>query len=209
MTAPEDISSAEVAESLDPRANYGPHTLAWRDTEGRWIDPDTLEPADYEVPDPDPSVTDGWTVANLRGFRDEGATGPAAPYEDPARVMSRVVKAAEFDAYLEAAERARQAWLDQELSRPPSNVDYSSRPHFILNVEGHEVCGQDGQKWPCEWWTGEVNPTAELHSAGAVAEDAPDAPSLEQIQVVANALGITVAQAAELVARTPAAGRST
>lgn len=208
MTAPED-TSAEVADSLDPRNSYTLNTPAWRDKEGRWIDPDTLEPAEYEVPDGAPQGMDGWRVTDLRRFRDEGAGGPAAPYEDPLRKMSRKVRAAEFAAYAEAAERERKAWFDNEMSQPPTNVDFSNRPHFILNVEGREVCGQDGMPWPCEWWTGEVNPTAEAHSAGAIAEGVEPEASPEQIQGVANVLGISVADAAALIARTPAAGRST
>ncbi len=208
MTAPEE-TNAEAAESLDPRANYSLNTPAWRDEQGRWIDPDSLEPAEYEVPDGAPQGMDGWRVTDLRRFRDESPSGPPAPYEDPVRKMSRAVRAAEYEAYIEAAERARKTWFDNEMSRPPSNVDYSNRPHFILNHEGHEVCGQDGQPWPCTWWTGEVNPTAEEHSAGTVVEEDPPAASDEQIQGVANALGISFADAAQLVARTPAAGRLT
>jgi len=208
VTAPEE-TSAEVVESLDPRASYSLNTPAWRDEQGRWIDPDSLEPVDYDVPDGAPEGMDGWRVTDLRRFRDEGPAGPAAPYEDPVRKMSREVKAAEFAAYVEAAQRERQAWFDQEMSRPPSNVDYSNRPHFILNVEGREVCGQDGMPWPCEWWTGEVNPTAEQHSAGTVQQEEEPVASDEQVQGVANALGISFADAAALVARTPAAGRPT
>lgn len=206
MTAPEEVS-AELVDSLDPRASYSLNTPAWRDEQGNWIDPDTLEPVDYEVPDGAPEGMTAWRVTDLRRFRTEGAGGPVAPYEDPLRKMSRAVRAAEFEAYAEAAERDRQAWFDAEMARPPSNVDYSNRPHFLLNVEGVERCGQDGQPWPCEWWTGEVQPAAEEHSAGTLPAEPKQEPTLEQIQGVANALGISTQEAAELVKRSPDAGR--
>lgn len=45
-----------------------------------------------------------------------------------------------------AAQRAR-------LAEPPSNVDIQGAPHFARILDdGREVCGQDGESFPCAAW---------------------------------------------------------
>ena len=46
---------------------------------------------------------------------------------------------------------AEQAAL---LAQPAANLDPMGAPHFLRNVAGEEVCGQDGQPWPCVSWRG-------------------------------------------------------
>lgn len=37
----------------------------------------------------------------------------------------------------------------QRLTEPAGNVDIKGAPHFQLIREGGDVCGQDGEPWPC------------------------------------------------------------
>lgn len=62
---------------------------------------------------------------------------PAAPFSD-----------GDTDAILKAAELDRA-----QLAQPSGNVVHGA-PHFLRNVDGVEVCGQDGKPWPCEAYTG-------------------------------------------------------
>lgn len=55
----------------------------------------------------------------------------------------------------ETAVAVAAATADREqLARPPMNLDADDRPHFLRNVNGQEVCGQDGEPWPCPTWQG-------------------------------------------------------
>ena len=40
--------------------------------------------------------------------------------------------------------------VERLLEEQASNADAEDRPHFLRNVDGAEVCGQDGQSWPCD-----------------------------------------------------------
>lgn len=77
---------------------------------------------------------------------------PAAPFSN-----------ADTDAILKAAELDRA-----QLAQPSANV-FRGAPHFLRNVDGHEVCGTDGQPWPCEGYTGAQQQFA--RQAGALPDD--------------------------------------
>jgi hypothetical protein len=40
----------------------------------------------------------------------------------------------------------------RQLAQPAGNLDVKGAPHFLRNIGGEEVCGQDGQPWPCDAW---------------------------------------------------------
>lgn len=37
-----------------------------------------------------------------------------------------------------------------QLAQPAGNIGPDGAPHFLRLVDGSEVCGQDGQPWPCD-----------------------------------------------------------
>lgn len=52
-----------------------------------------------------------------------------------------------------------------QLARPSANVDIQGAPHFLRNVDGEEVCGSDGQSWPCAHARGSTGVAAPLEGA--------------------------------------------
>lgn len=115
---------------------------AQRDSDGRWLDPDSGEVAAYPVDEPSAGVI--WTARDLRQKRAAWeASGPPAPVQPPPPTELERIEQAEA-AELEAVRLQHQ---------PPGNLDDSDRPHFLRTANGVEVCGQDGEPWPCETWT--------------------------------------------------------
>jgi hypothetical protein len=92
------------------------------------------------------------------------------------------------------------------LSEPSANVGRDDRPHFMRTVEGKgDVCGQDGESWPCpEWEHGETARAAEALGvsvetflAARPAQDAAPSggqyrPSAEWIERAARVAGVPV-----------------
>jgi hypothetical protein len=206
VTETTEAVAAVDDEEFDPRAHYTLNTPAWQ-VDGRWIDPDTLEPVTYDVPDGHPEGMAGWRVTDLRRFRDEGPDGPTTPYEDPERTAKRNRPALDQARREQDARDAQDRHTELQLAQPITNVDLSDRPHFILNNAGVEVCGQDGEPWPCQWWTGEVEPTALEHSTGQQAPAAPPTPTREQMVEAARALGMDPDDVETMLMRNDAADR--
>lgn len=55
---------------------------------------------------------------------------------------------------------------ERQLAQPAGNLDAKGAPHFLRNVNGEEVCGQDGQPWPCDEWQGIAHRGAVLETGG-------------------------------------------
>jgi hypothetical protein len=95
-------------------------------------------PAEVERPDGDRLAehrTDPATVNKL--------TRPHVPPEDKAR-RPQPVPTALYDY-----DPAAQAALEVLVREAPGNGDTQDRPHFLRAVGDREVCGQDGEEWPC------------------------------------------------------------
>lgn len=124
-----------------PRPEYPP---AQRAGDGQWLHPDTGMPVGFPLDDP--PAGEVWTTQDIRDREAAWeALGPALPTEP--RALTEQDRA-------DRGESASVVTMDaRAMSRTPSNLDDASRPHFLRNVNGVEVCGQDGDPWPCATWS--------------------------------------------------------
>lgn len=120
---------------------------------------------------PDPATLGKWTQPHL----------PDGTLGDPVPTMLAPV---DLDA-----ER-----VEAELEHvPATNLDTADRPHFLRNVDGREVCGQDGQDWPCDAYRDML---AEDQRTSGLQELVPS-DGLVRVDDVAAALGLTPQELAE------------
>lgn len=85
------------------------------------------------------------------------------------------------------------------LDRPPSHLttaesfgnEVDGKLHFIRNVEGQpEVCGQDGEPWPCAAWR-------------KLSQPEPDPTGTVSIEQAARAAGMTPEELQQRLAEQP------
>jgi hypothetical protein len=69
------------------------------------------------------------------------------------------------------------------LARPAANLDVHGAPHFLRNVNGEEVCGQDGLRWPCPAWQ-EIETGA--HVAQGIDPGAQEVPTMAEAALAAG-----------------------
>ena len=124
---------------------------------------------------------DGTPIAHLT--EDPATTGKwTQPYLPDADVQPNPVPTP-----LAAVDLDHERVRAELLGVPAANLDDSDRPHFLRNIDGRELCGQDGQAWPCDQYQRmltEDQRTNEL--ATLVPSD-----GLVRIGDVAAALGLT------------------
>lgn len=110
---------------------------AERAPDGQWLDPDTGAPVEFPLDEPPAGAE--WTEQDIRNRRAAWqALGPRLPQEPPLLT--------EEDR---ADENAAPAPDARALTEEPANLDQWSRPHYLRNVNGVEVCGEDGEPWAC------------------------------------------------------------
>lgn len=170
-----------MTEPQQPEApDYGDREPARRADDGTWLDPDSGEPVDYPVEEL--SAGREMTNADLRWFRSRAHMPPLPQQppaeEDPAEAWHREETA-------RIAELDRQAREAADALGRPSNVDAQDRPHFLKVMGDNEVCGQDGDPWPCPTWR-ELAQRAADDAAGGGQEL-----TAEQADQVAAQLGVT------------------
>ena len=85
------------------------------------------------------------------------------------------------DPQTTVAEQLAEA--EAALARPAANLDIHGAPHFLRNVNGEEVCGQDGQPWPCATW-GEIETGA--HAAQGIDPAAQEVPTMAEAALAAG-----------------------
>lgn len=114
----------------------------------------------------------------------------AEPYElpDPA-VMAELAEAQE----IEQRTAQRVVTVRDEQSLNIANMAQDGAAHFLVNVEGQELCGSCGKPFPCPTWTGEIEPRNTAESSG---QPVPDE---DKAQSVAALLGISVERARQMV----------
>lgn len=166
MTEPNPPQPELVYPDGAPEDTNGParieHPPAQRAGDGQWLDPDTGMPVGFPLDDPPAGQV--WTTQDIRDRRAAWqALGPPLPTEPPALTEHERAEDGESAADLPADARTAPS--------EPTNLDDASRPHFMRSVNGVEVCGQDGDPWPCPTWstwvqTGDV-PTAAPLPEGA------------------------------------------
>jgi hypothetical protein len=123
-------------DSGKPRKKSKP---AGRAGDGQWLDPDSGMPVEFPLDDPPEGET--WTERDIRDRRAAWrALGPAQPTTPPARTEDERAQ----EGYREVLPDARS------IPQTPANLDERDRPHFLRNIGGEEVCGQDGEPWPCD-----------------------------------------------------------
>lgn len=139
--------------------------------------PGTYDPAEqYAQPAPDPATQDKMVQPFLpdSGERDTDA--------DPVLAM------------LYQGDAHANRTVSRIRSEAPGNADKDDRPHFLRNVGGEEVCGQDGKPWPCAEWS---RMTADDTPVGSAVDE-----TLLTREQAAAALGLTVQEVdAALAAR--------
>jgi hypothetical protein len=92
----------------------------------------------------------------------------------------------------------------QQLAEPAGNVDVVGAPHFLRVLPGgEEVCGQDGQAWPCLPARGLAEQARQVQfgdlPAGQLASDG--SPELLTFEEAAKAAGVDPVQFAAEVQR--------
>lgn len=99
-------------------------------------------------------------------------------------------------AELEARTAEQVATVRDEQSLAIANLGLDgAAAHFLVTRDGEELCGGDGETWPCRAWTEEIQPAAVQASA-----DAPVAVSYSPAEIaMADELGITAAELRERV----------
>lgn len=124
---------------------------------------------------PDPATVDRFTLPY---------TAPEEPPGDPVPTATYVDDVAERET------------LERLLAEKAANADTSDRPHFLRNVDGREVCGQDGQTWPCDEYQAQLRRQAE--ELTGTPEQQPPGRDTVSVDAVAEALGM---ERSELEAR--------
>lgn len=74
-----------------------------------------------------------------------------------------------------------------------ANMGQDGAPHFLVNVEGKEVCGSCGKPFPCPSWVDDIGPANEAASAGQAVPDE------DKARAVAELLGVPIEQARQMV----------
>lgn len=149
------------------------HPPAQRGGDGQWLHPRTGMPVGFPLDDPPEGET--WTTQDILDKQAAWeALGPALPTEPPA--LTEQERADQGEGVFDIVPDARA------VPQTPANLDDAKRPHFLRTVNGVEVCGQDGDPWPCATWSqwaeeGDV-PTAAAIPEGATMNTAEAAKAL-------------------------------
>lgn len=161
---------------------------------------DQLSPIDGMQVQPDGTVQPVSPPPNPVVEQDETERPGAAPSLPPQHA----------EAMSAQGEQLQQAILDQvdaqraQLAQPAGNIGGDGAPHFQrLLPDGAEVCGQDGQPWPCEEARG-IAEAARRTEFGTmpVGEIAADgSPQLLTFEEAARAAGVNPEQFAAQVQR--------
>lgn len=136
---------------------------AQRGGDGQYLDPESGMPVEFPLDDPPPGMT--WTTQDLLDKRDAWrALGPALPTAAPP--LTEQERADRGEGVQDIPPDARSA------PQTPTNLDDARRPHFLRSVNGEEVCGQDGNPWPCATWSSWVAESDAVPTARPVADGA-------------------------------------
>lgn len=112
---------------------------------------------------------------------------------DDAYALPNPVMAAELVAEIEQRTAEQVTTVRDEQSLRIANTGQGGVHHFLVNVEGQELCGSCGTPFPCEKWTGEIEPRNLAESAG---QPVPDE---DKARALAELLGVPVERAREIV----------
>lgn len=96
-------------------------------------------------------------------------------------------------AEIEDATAEQVATVRNEQSLRIANMGQDGVHHFLVNVEGQELCGSCGTPFPCEKWTSEIDPRNEAESTGR------PIPDEDKAQAVAQLLNVPIERARQIV----------
>lgn len=151
----------------------------------------------------DIDVRDGWIEIPV----DQSLLDPTSPVvtgqweEAPSEVGTEPYPLPDLADAVEQAETAAQAEREtaeqvitvrDQQSLTIANMA-TNGPHFLVNVEGAELCGGCGKPFPCPTWTGEIEPRNLAESSGH------PVPDEDKARAVAELLGVPVEQARQIV----------
>jgi hypothetical protein len=120
-------------------------------------------------------------------------SGEAYALPDPA-VLAELAEAEEIER--KTAEQV--ATVRDEQSLRIANLAQDGVNHFLVNVEGQELCGSCGEPFPCSKWVGEIEPRNLAESSGQPVQDE------DKVRAVAELLGVDIEKARQIVlASTP------
>lgn len=94
---------------------------------------------------------------------------------------------------IQEAVAERVATVRDEQALRIANMGQDGVHHFLLNVEGRELCGSCGTPFPCAKWTDEIGPANEADSSGRPVADE------DKARAVAELLGMPIEQARQVV----------
>lgn len=92
---------------------------------------------------------------------------------------------------VEVAEQV--ATVRDEQSLNIANMARDGAAHFLINVEGQELCGSCGQPFPCSSWRGDIEPRNQAESSG---QPVPDE---DKARAVAELLSVSIEEARQIV----------
>lgn len=156
----------------------------------------------YEIPDPE-LIAQEWD--ELEAARRVGNTpvdlGLLEETPDPSSVSGEAYGLPSPEAQeelAEARETERQLAEQVETVRDEqslriANMAQDGVNHFLVNVEGQELCGSCGTTFPCSAWTGEIDPRNTAESAGL------PVPDEDKARAIAELLGVDMDRARQLV----------
>jgi hypothetical protein len=88
---------------------------------------------------------------------------------------------------------AQVATVRDAMSENVANLGSDGGAHFLLNVQGQELCGGCGQAFPCATWRAEIEMNNLVSSSG---QPVPDE---DKVQALVQLLGVTEERARQIV----------
>lgn len=98
---------------------------------------------------PDPATLDKLTLPHLPDGDDDAEMIPTA---------------------LAQIDRREKHVREEMLATKAANLDGNDRPHFLRNIDGREVCGQDGDPWPCDTYRTMLADDQQGHAVSSAAD---------------------------------------
>jgi hypothetical protein len=116
----------------------------------------------------------------------------------PKHLRDEAYAVPDADAMGAAAELEKQtaeqvATVRDEQSLRIANMGQDGVNHFLVNIEGQELCGSCGTAFPCGKWTSEIDPRNTAESSGR------PVPNEDKAHMVAELLGVSLDRGRQIV----------
>lgn len=142
-----------------PLTPPGPNDAAARHVDGRYLNHETGEPYDADIPEPVPGALP-WTNADVRAMVEGRAPRHPQPWTEPA---------APGDEQRDPAMAGVPEAMQVDTGAKPINVTPDGVNHFKRLIGDEAKCGGCGAVWPCDRAVGIRVGLMQQHAAGAEA----------------------------------------